>query len=110
MIRAAQTFRIDPKYVIDYKRDHDNIWLDMKKLIKESGIENYSIFFRDDGTLFSYYESGLDEKTLKENLEKASKTETYKKWQIAMEKYFVKKKTGKAGPEITDLDEVFHID
>lgn len=110
MIRVAETFRINPKYVKDYKRDHDNIWPQMKKLIKESGIGNYSIFFKSGGTLFSYYESDLDEKTLKENLVKASKTEIYKKWQIAMEKYFLKEKSEKTGPEMTDLEEVFHID
>ena len=110
MIRFAQTFRIDPKYVKDYKRDHDNIWPEMKKLIRDSGIKNYSIFFREDGTLFSYYETDLNEKTFKENLVNASKTETSKKWQIAMEKYFVKEKSEKTGPEITGLDEVFHID
>lgn len=110
MKRIAETFKIDPRYVKEYKKDHDNIWPEMKKLIRDAGIKNYSIFFREDGTLFSYYESRLDEKTLKKNQEKASKTETFKKWQIAMEKYLVKEKPGKAGPEITGLDEVFHID
>lgn len=110
MIRIAQTFRIDPKYVKDYKKDHDNIWPDMKKLIKGAGIKNYSIFFRQDGTLFSYYESDLDEAALKKNLKEASKTDTSKKWQIAMEKYFVKETSDKAGPETMNLDEVFHID
>jgi len=109
MIRVAQTFRIDPVYLDDYKKDHDNIWPEMKKLIKDAGIENYSIFFRSDGTLFSYYESGLDGKTLKENLEKASATEVSRRWQKAMDKYFVKQDKTKTGPEITGLEEVFHM-
>jgi L-rhamnose mutarotase len=82
----------------------------MKKLIRSAGIKNYSIFFRQDGTLFSYYESDLDEATLKKNLEEASKTDTSRKWQEAMEKYFVKQTSDKIGPETISLDEVFHID
>jgi L-rhamnose mutarotase len=109
MVRVAQTFRIDPAYLNDYKKDHDNIWPEMKKLIKDAGIENYSIFFRSDGTLFSYYESRLDGKTLKENMAKASVSEVSKKWQKAMDKYFVKHNKSKTGPEITGLEEVFHI-
>ncbi|MBM3701155.1 MAG: L-rhamnose mutarotase [Actinobacteria bacterium] len=109
MIRVAQTFRIDPAYLKDYKKDHDNIWPEMKKLITDAGIENYSIFFRSDGTLFSYYESRLDEKTLKENMEKASMSEVSVRWQKAMDKYFVKQDKNVAGPEMTGLEEVFHM-
>ena len=109
MIRIAQVFKIDPKSIKEYKKDHDNIWPEMKKLIREAGIENYSIFFKSDGTLFSYYESQVDEETLTKNLEKASRTETYKKWQKAMEKYFIKKDRSKIGPETIGLEEVFHL-
>ncbi len=109
MLGFASVFKIKPEFKEKYKKDHDNIWPEMRKLIKDIGIENYSIFFKNDGTLFSYYESNLDKKIVEKNLEKASQTKTYKKWQEAMDRYFIKKNDSKTGPEVIDLEEVFHI-
>jgi L-rhamnose mutarotase len=48
MKRVAMVFRI--------KKAHDEIWPDMARAIRRSGIHNYSLFFRPDGTLFGYLE------------------------------------------------------
>ncbi len=45
----------------EYKRRHDNIWPEMKALLKSAGIKNYTIW--NTGTeLFGYYEceKGID--------------------------------------------------
>ena len=41
--------------VAEYKRRHDEIWPEMKALLKEAGICNYSIWNVGD-ELFGYYE------------------------------------------------------
>ncbi|MGN1343136.1 MAG: L-rhamnose mutarotase [Traorella sp.] len=41
--------------VEEYKRRHDQIWPQMKEVLKEAGIENYTIFL-DGYDLFGYYE------------------------------------------------------
>ena len=39
----------------EYKKRHDEIWPEMKELLKSAGIANYSIWNVDD-ELFGYYE------------------------------------------------------
>ena len=39
----------------EYKRRHDEIWTGLKKLLVESGIKEYSIFFDEESnTLFAF--------------------------------------------------------
>jgi L-rhamnose mutarotase len=106
MKRYACIFRIRPELKESYKKDHDEIWPDMAQAIRESGITNYSIFFRKDGTLFAYLEA--------ENpgaaFEFIAGREVNERWQRAMDKYFVKQDTTTLGPEMEELEEVFHID
>jgi L-rhamnose mutarotase len=106
MKRYASLFRIRPEMVGEYRKAHDEIWPDMARAIRESGIRNYSIFFRADGTLFSYFEC--------EDAEAAFKymrsQEVNGRWQRAMEKFFVKRDSTILGPEVEDIAEVFHID
>ena len=106
MKRYGSVFRIKPEMMKQYKQDHDNIWPEMAKAIQDAGIHNYSIFFRKDGTLFSYFEC--------ENADKAiarlGKTQVNGRWQAAMDKYFVKSRTGIVGPETEDLEQVFYLE
>ena len=41
--------------IAEYKRRHDEIWPEMKQVLDEAGIRNYSIWNVND-TLFGYYE------------------------------------------------------
>lgn len=106
MRRYAFIFKIKPGLKDEYKKAHDEIWPDMAQAIKESGIRNYSIFFREDGTLFAYLESENPEKSF----EYMGKQEVNSRWQKAMHRYFVKKDKTILGPEIEVIEEVFHID
>ena len=106
MSRYAFIFKIKPNLKEEYKNKHDEIWPDMAKAIKDSGIKNYSIFFKKDGTLFAYLESDDPKKSF----EYLAKQEVNERWQKAMEKYFVKENTSILGPEIEELEEIFHID
>ncbi|KPJ80023.1 MAG: hypothetical protein AMS17_21020 [Spirochaetes bacterium DG_61] len=86
MKRFAFIFRIKPELKNEYKKAHDEIWPDMAQAIRESGIRNYSIFFRKDGTLFAYLEAEDPEKSF----EYIGKQEVNERWQKAMDKYFIK--------------------
>ena len=75
MIRRAFTMKIKPGTEKEYKLRHDEIWPEMAKTLKKAGISNYSIFLKDDLTLFAYMEL--------EDLEKQrtlSKNPTVRKW------------------------------
>jgi L-rhamnose mutarotase len=67
--------KIKPGTEKEYKLRHDEIWPEMAKTLKKAGISNYSIFLKDDLTLFAYMEL--------EDLEKQrtlSKNPTVRKW------------------------------
>ena len=106
MKRFAFIFRIKPELKNEYKKAHDEIWPDMAQAIRESGIRNYSIFFRKDGTLFAYLEAEDPEKSF----EYTGKQEVNERWQKAMDKFFVKEDPQILGPEMEVIEEVFHID
>lgn len=61
MERKAWKGRIKPGMKDEYKRRHDEIWPEMKALLKEAGIGNYTIW-SDGDVLFGYYEceKGID--------------------------------------------------
>ena len=106
MARYGMIWKIKPELKEQYKKDHDEIWPDMADALKKAGYCNYSIFFRENGTCFAYLEN--------DNLEKGvawiATTDVWARWQKAMDKYFVKSDENIVGPEIKNLEEVFHID
>ena len=106
MARYGMIWKIKPELKEQYKKDHDEIWPDMADALKKAGYCNYSIFFREDCTCFAYLEN--------DNLEKGAawiaSTDVWARWQKAMDKYFVKSDENIMGPEIKNLEEVFHID
>jgi L-rhamnose mutarotase len=106
MKRYACSFRIKAELKAEYKKAHDEIWPDMAGAIRRSGIRNYSIYFREDGTLFGYFESKDPAKAF----EYMSTQEVNTRWQKAMDKYFVKNDPSILGPEVVPLAEVFHLD
>ena len=59
--RYAWKAVIKPGMLEEYKRRHDNIWPEMKQLLKSAGIRNYTIW-NTGNELFGYYEceKGVD--------------------------------------------------
>ena len=55
MERYAWKARLKDGKREEYKRRHDEIWQEMKELLKSAGIRNYSIWNVGD-ELFGYYE------------------------------------------------------
>lgn len=106
MKRYAFVFKIKPELKDEYKKAHDEIWQDMAKAITDSGIQNYSIYFRKDGTLFAYLEAEDPVKSF----EYIGTQEVNGRWQNAMDKYFVKEDPSITGPEMEEIEEVFHLD
>jgi L-rhamnose mutarotase len=106
MNRYASVYRIRPELLEEYKRCHDNIWPEMAEAIRDSGITNYSIFYRGDGTLFAYFEC--------DDAARASacirKQAVNDRWQAAMERFFIKSDRTIKGPETEDLQEIFHLE
>ena len=56
--RKAWHGRIIDGQKAEYKRRHDHIWPEMKALLKEAGISNYTIW-AEGNELFGYYECDM---------------------------------------------------
>jgi len=110
MARYGSILRIRPEYKEEYKKAHDEIWPELAQEIRKAGIRNYTIFFREDGMLFSYLETDLDSQTFKKNMEGYWKKDIAKRWSAYMNKYIIKSDPAIVGPESEDLEEVFHLD
>lgn len=106
MKRYSFLMRIRPELKAEYKKRHDELWPDMAGAIRESGIGNYSIYFREDGLLIGYFESNDPARSL----EKLGKTDANARWQVSMDRFFVKKDPKSVGPDIEAVEEVFHLD
>jgi L-rhamnose mutarotase len=53
MQRIAFKMKLFDGYEDEYKKRHDEIWPDLKNLLKETGVEEYSIFLdRETNILF----------------------------------------------------------
>ena len=109
MYRIGQIFHIRPEKKEGYKIEHDNIWPELVEVIKQEGIKTYSIFFKKDGTLFSYIEVENLEEFLK-NAKKFAKNEVSLKWEKHMREYFIEVNEDTGIPVMEELEEVFHLD
>ncbi|MEG1516057.1 MAG: L-rhamnose mutarotase [Clostridia bacterium] len=56
MERRAFVFKLEPGMKAEYIRRHREIWPEMRAMLKDAGIRNYSIWYCG-GRLFGYYES-----------------------------------------------------
>jgi len=106
MRRKAFIFKIKPELKDEFKKDHDNIWPEVIKVMKDAGERNLSINFRKDGTLFVYLE--IDDSVKASPTPKSA--DINDRWGKHLERYFVKDDSSVAGPEIEMLEELFHVD
>ena len=57
MKREAFKMFLKPGFEDEYQRRHAALWPEMKRLLKESGVSDYSIFWdKDTNLLFAYQE------------------------------------------------------
>lgn len=66
MTRVAFKMQLFPGYEEEYKKRHDALWPELKKLLKETGIQEYSIFLDETtnnlfGVLKTEYPKALDD-------------------------------------------------
>ena len=55
MQRIAFKMKLFKGYEAEYKKRHDEIWEEMKSLLKNAGVKDFSIFLDEDtNTLFAY--------------------------------------------------------
>ncbi len=102
MERYAWHARVKEGYIDEYKKRHDNIWPEMKAVLKEAGICNYSIYLCGND-LFGYYEC---KNGIKYAQDYQNNSEIVKKWNVYMSDILIWDDNKVQG----SLDEVFRLD
>ncbi len=88
----------------EYKKRHDNIWPELKKLLNEAGIREYSIFLDEEtDTLFAFQKVVGDSDS-----QELGETDIVRKWWNYMSD--IKKVNPDNSPVSVTLEEIFYLD
>jgi|SRR5690242_8784186 L-rhamnose mutarotase len=102
-MRIASKMQLLKGFEAEYKKRHDEIWPELKTLLKETGITGYSIFLDEQtNELFAYFTIEDDKK-----LNELSGQEIMKKWWAYMKD--IMETNGDNSPVAVPLKEVFYL-
>ena len=91
----------------EYKKHHQAVWPEMLNALRRTGWRNYSLFMRDDGLLFGYFETPESLQTAQAGM---AKEEVNARWQEFMAPFFEGVGGVHADEMMAELVEVFHTD
>jgi L-rhamnose mutarotase len=104
MKRVAFKMYLNEGQTEEYKKRHDEIWPELKKLLKESGISEYSIFLDEETNILFAFQKVTGE----EGSQDLGKTEIVRKWWAYMAD--IMKTNPDNSPVSANLKEVFHME
>lgn len=107
MKRIGFIFKVKQGMMEDYKKQHAAVWPEMLDALRRTGWHNYSLFMRDDGLIFGYFEA---EKDLETSQAAMAKEAINLKWQEFMAPYFESLEGRRPDESMLSLEEVFHLD
>lgn len=107
MKRVAFMLRVKEDKIEEYKEHHKAVWPEMLDALRRTGWHNYSLFMREDGILFGYFETP---DSFQSAFDGMAQEEVNARWQEFMAPYF--EALGGARPDemMLELEEVFHLD
>ena len=104
MTRLAFKMKLNAGQKEEYKKRHNAIWPELKQLLKEAGVSEYSIFLDEESnTLFAFQKNAGTEGS--QNL---GETEIVKKWWAYMAD--IMETNNDNSPVSIELEEVFYMD
>jgi L-rhamnose mutarotase len=107
MKRVGFLLKVKPEKIQVYKERHQAVWPEMLDALRRTGWHNYSLFMRDDGLIFGYFETPSSLQAAQAGM---SKEEINKKWQDFMAPYFENMSGAHADESMVELEQVFHLD
>jgi L-rhamnose mutarotase len=107
MKRIGFLLKVRPEKMEEYKTRHKEVWPEMLDALRRTGWHNYSLFMRDDGMLFGYFEAN---ESLQASQAGMSKEEINAVWQDSMAPFFENLEGLHADEGMLELEEVFHTD
>ena len=85
MKRVAFILKVKDHRIEEYKEHHKTVWPEMLDALRRTGWHNYSLFMREDGLLFGYFETM---ESFEAALAGMAQEEINAKWQEFMAPYF----------------------
>ncbi|MBK8023715.1 MAG: L-rhamnose mutarotase [Chloroflexi bacterium] len=107
MKRVGFLLKVRLEVVAQYKEHHQNVWPEMLEALRATGWHNYSLFMRDDGMLFGYFETPVSLETAQAGM---AATEVNIRWQEMMAPFFELPPGAHPDQMLIPLEEVFHLD
>ncbi len=107
MKRVGFLLKVKPEKLQEYQAHHKQVWPEMLAALQRTGWHNYSIFAREDGLLFGYFETP---ESFQAALEGMSHEEVNARWQDFMAPYFEGLGGAHADESMLELAEIFHLD
>ena len=105
--RYGWVIKVKPEKLEEYKKLHANPWPEVNRILKESNIRNYSIYYRD-GLLFSYLEYTGDD--FKADMKKMADNPITQKWWKLTDPCQEPVESAGEGVWWADMEEVYHLD
>lgn len=105
MKRIGFLLKVKQDKIEEYKKIHATVWPDLLEALRRCGWHNYSLFMREEGTLFGYFETPHDLQTA---IEAMNNEEINTKWQTMMAPFFESPNGARADEILIELEEVFY--
>ncbi len=99
--------KVKPDRLAEYQRHHEQVWPDMLQALRDAGWHNYSLFARDDGLLFGYFETP---QSLQAAQARMAEQEVNTRWQEFMAPFFESPSNARPDELFVELTEIFHLD
>ena len=110
MQRVGFILKVKADRLDEYRAIHKAVWPEMQQALSETGWHNYSLFLRDDGLLFGYFETPQDFAAARALM---AETAVNTRWQEMMAPFFESPTGTNASTHADDmmieLEEVFHL-
>ncbi len=107
MQRIGFVIHVKPDRLEEYRLLHNPIWPDLAAELKASGIRNYSLWLREDGTEFGYLE--CDDWAA--SCAYLAMSEVHTRWQNMIQDYVLTSgRAETAGQPVQDLEQVFLLE
>jgi L-rhamnose mutarotase len=107
MKRIGFLLKVKSDKLEEYKELHKTVWPEMLDALRRNGWHRYSLFMREDGLLFGYFETS---ESFDAALEGMSKEAINGKWQKYVAACFENLGGAHADESMQELVEVFHLD
>ncbi len=107
MKRVGFLLKVKTEKIAEYREHHRQVWPDMLAALRRHGWRNYSLFLREDGLLFGYFETPDN---FRAALEGMATEEVNARWQAMMAPYFETPEGARPDQSMLELVEVFHLD